>query len=118
MSGAGAAASSSLSSSRPSTIKLISAEKDEFIVERRVAMVSGFLRSLLSSDNWLENTRGEVNFPSISTSALKKAIEYMEYKVKYTTGPGASDPRAPIPQFNIPVEDALELLATANFLDL
>lgn len=98
------------------TIKLISADNEEFIVERRIAMASGFLRNLLTTDRWAESASGEVAFPSISATALRKCIEYMHYKVKHSA-PGV-DPRAPLPPFNIPVEDGLELLAAANYLDL
>lgn len=79
-------------------------------------MTSGFLRGMLSSSAWVEASRGEVSFPSISTPALAKCVEYMRYKLAHSAA--AADARAPVPPFPIPVEDALELLATANYLDL
>lgn len=98
------------------TVRLVSADGEAFVVERRIAMASGFLRNLLTSGRWAEAARGEVSFPSISGGALRKCIEYMHYKVRHSA-PGV-DPRAPLPPFPIPVEDGLELLAAANYLDL
>jgi hypothetical protein len=97
-------------------VRLVSAEGAAFTVPRRTALASGFLRSLLTSGRWAESARGEVAFPSISTRALEKAIEYMAYKAAHSAA--GVDARAPLPPFHIPVEDALELLAAANYLDL
>ena len=118
---AGAAAAAAAGDGVGDVVRLVSAEGAAFSVPRATALASGFLRSLLTSGRWAEAARGEVAFPSISTRALEKAIEYMAYKAAHSGAAAAAagaDPRAPLPPFHIPVEDALELLAAANYLDL
>lgn len=94
----------------PAYVKLISAEKHVFYLERRVALVSGMIRTVLASSGFREGS-GEISFPEISTPVLEKVIEYFHYKVKYNNS------KTPIPEFPMPPEQALEVLMAANYLD-
>eukprot|EP01102_Stenamoeba_stenopodia_P017040 TRINITY_DN604_c0_g1_i1.p1 TRINITY_DN604_c0_g1~~TRINITY_DN604_c0_g1_i1.p1 ORF type:complete len:106 (+),score=23.50 TRINITY_DN604_c0_g1_i1:111-428(+) len=96
----------------PQTVKLISADGHEFIIDRKAAMVSGTIKSMLSGPGtFTENTLGEINFREISTPVLEKVIQYFYYKLRYAIS--SSD----TPEFPIEPEIALELLMAANFLD-
>lgn len=90
-------------------IKLKSAEGHEFFVDRRAAMVSGTIKTMLSGQ--FAESRGEVNFPEIPAVVLEKLIQYLYYKVRYTN----SSQR--IPEFQIEPEIAMELLIAAGYLD-
>jgi len=93
-------------------VKLISADGHEFIVDRKCAMVSGTIKSMLSGPGtFTEQQSGEISFREISTPILEKVIQYFYYKVRYTNS------TAEIPEFPIEPEIALELLMAANFLD-
>jgi transcription elongation factor B subunit 1 len=92
-------------------IKLISAEKQAFVVERRVAMVSGMIRVLLSSAV-SGASRDSIDLPDISSATLERVIEYMKYKVAHTGS------KAPIPEFVVAPDAALDLLVASNYLDL
>jgi len=94
------------------TVKLISAEGHEFIIDRKAAMVSGTIKSMLSGPGaFEEQALGEINFREISTPILEKVIQYFYYKIRYTNS------TTEIPEFPIEPEIALELLMAANFLD-
>jgi len=94
------------------TIKLISSDGHQFVVDRKCAMISGTIKSMLSGPGtFTENELGEINFREISTPILEKVIQYFYYKVKYTNS------TIEIPEFAIQPEIALELLMAANFLD-
>jgi hypothetical protein len=94
------------------TIKLISAEGHEFIVDKKAAMVSGTIKSLLNSPGtFTEQELGEIHFREISTPILEKVIQYFYYKLRYTNS------TTEIPEFPIEPEIVLELLMAANFLD-
>eukprot|EP00164_Ancoracysta_twista_P000282 GFYU01000398.1.p1 GENE.GFYU01000398.1~~GFYU01000398.1.p1 ORF type:complete len:104 (+),score=41.59 GFYU01000398.1:81-392(+) len=93
-------------------VKLISAEGHEFIIDRKAAMISGTIKSMLSgAGNFAESSKGEVVFPDISTRILEKVIQYFYFKLRYSNSTQA------IPEFKIEPEIALELLMAANFLD-
>jgi hypothetical protein len=118
------------------TVKLISADGHEFVIDRKAAMVSGTIRSMLSgpstyqaiylfvlffffrpvsdlffSVTFTEQQLGEINFREISTPILEKVCQYFYYKLKY------ANITTEIPEFPIEPEIALELLMAANFLD-
>ena len=94
-----------------SHIVFISADKHRFILERRAAMVSGLVRTMLSSDAFAESGGGKIEFPEISGRILELVIHYFFYKLKYNNS------RVPIPEFRCPPEYALEVLAAANYMD-
>ena len=90
-------------------IKLKSAEGHEFFIDRRCAMVSGTIKTMLSAQ--FAETRGEIFLPEISGAILEKLIQYLYYKVRYTN----SSQR--IADFPIEPEIALDLLLAAGYLD-
>ncbi|GHP06613.1 hypothetical protein PPROV_000535800 [Pycnococcus provasolii] len=94
------------------TVKLISAEGFEFIVDQRAASVSNTIKNMLSSQGaFTETELGEVKFPEITTEVLEKICQYFYYKLRYTNS------TSQIPEFAIAPEQALSLLMSANFLD-
>ena len=90
-------------------VKLISAEGHEFFVNRRVALVSGTIKNMLSGQ--FAESRGEIRFPEISACILEKVIQYLYYKVRYTN----SSQR--VPEFDVDASSSLELLMVSNYLD-
>ncbi|CAM9857937.1 unnamed protein product [Phaeothamnion confervicola] len=94
---------------QPPFVKLISADRAVFWVDRKCAMVSGTVRAMLQGS--FAESSGEILFGEINTPVLEKVIQYMYYKVRYTNS------TVRIPEFEIEPELALELLMAANFLD-
>ncbi|XP_021737501.1 elongin-C-like isoform X3 [Chenopodium quinoa] len=69
------------------TVKLISSEGFEFVIDRKAAMVSQFLRNLLTSPgNFAETENGIVRFPDISTTILEKICQYFYWSRQYARG--------------------------------
>lgn len=54
-------------------VRLVSAEKHVFVCERRVALVSGFVRTMLASAAFREG-KGEIELPDITTAVLEHTI--------------------------------------------
>ncbi|XP_027205539.2 transcription elongation factor elongin C [Dermatophagoides pteronyssinus] len=93
-------------------VKLISSDRQEFIIKREHALTSGTIKAMLSGPGqFSENETNEVNFREIPSHILQKVCSYFTYKVRYANS--ASE----IPEFQIDPEIALELLMAANFLD-
>ncbi|XP_021737507.1 elongin-C-like isoform X7 [Chenopodium quinoa] len=68
------------------TVKLISSEGFEFVIDRKAAMVSQFLRNLLTSPgNFAETENGIVRFPDISTTILEKICQYFYWSRQYAS---------------------------------
>jgi transcription elongation factor B subunit 1 len=103
-------ASADSASSGPAHVRLVSADRQVFVIERRVALAAGLIRTMLSNSSFAES-KGEIEFPEIQGAILEKVIQYLHYKVKHQGS------RNPIPEFPIPPEIALELLMAANYLD-
>eukprot|EP00697_Spironema_sp_BW2_P006736 gnl/Spiro4/20848_TR10150_c0_g1_i1.p1 gnl/Spiro4/20848_TR10150_c0_g1~~gnl/Spiro4/20848_TR10150_c0_g1_i1.p1 ORF type:complete len:117 (+),score=40.85 gnl/Spiro4/20848_TR10150_c0_g1_i1:40-351(+) len=95
----------------PDQVKLISNTGTEFLIDRKAAMLSGTIKSMLSSSGFVESVSNEITFPEISTQILDKVCQYLQYKLKY------NDSTTTPPEFEIEPEIALELLMAANFLD-
>eukprot|EP00899_Mesostigma_viride_P012262 jgi/Mesvir1/21036/Mv08084-RA.1 len=96
------------------TVKLISREGFEFVIDRKAAMVSNTIKNMLSSQgNFTETELGEIKFPDISAPILEKVCQYFYYKLRYTNSVLEVD----LPEFVIEPHIALELLMAANFLD-
>eukprot|EP00877_Chromochloris_zofingiensis_P005291 jgi/Chrzof1/14763/Cz09g15090.t1 len=95
------------------TVKLVSAEGFEFIIDYKAACVSNTIRNMLSSQgSFTETELGEVKFPEISTAILEKVCQYFYYKLRYQNSTTHN-----IPVFKVQPDIALELLMAANFLD-
>eukprot|EP00699_Malawimonas_sp_californiana_P001321 EC715331.1.p1 GENE.EC715331.1~~EC715331.1.p1 ORF type:complete len:114 (+),score=24.62 EC715331.1:27-344(+) len=94
------------------TVKLVSSDGKEFVVEKKAALVSGTIKSMLSSTGGtFAESSGEIRFQEINGQILEKVIEYFYYKLKYNNA--TSD----VPEFPIQPEIAMSLLEAANFLD-
>ena len=107
-----AAAASARAQSSMDPVKLIASDGSEIIIDRRAALVSGTIKSMLAGPGqFAESQQGEIKFPEISAKVLEKTVQYFYYKLKYTNHQGA------LPAFPIEPEHALELLMAANFLD-
>ncbi|KAI0084643.1 BTB/POZ protein [Irpex rosettiformis] len=88
-------------------VRLVSNDGHSFLVRRRVAMVSGTLKSMLSTEgNFVE---AAANTCPVQERAIvvEKLCEYMQYKSTYENVP----PKEDIPDFaeRIPPEIVLEL---------
>ncbi|GMG98290.1 hypothetical protein Nepgr_000130 [Nepenthes gracilis] len=91
------------------TLKLISAEGFEFVVDRKAAMVSQTIRNMLTSPgSFSETEHGEVTFPEISTTILEKICQYFYWSLQYASGKET--------EFHIEPELTLELMMAANYL--
>eukprot|EP00160_Parvularia_atlantis_P014542 Unigene3684_Nuclearia_a/m.11235 Unigene3684_Nuclearia_a/g.11235 ORF Unigene3684_Nuclearia_a/g.11235 Unigene3684_Nuclearia_a/m.11235 type:complete len:107 (-) Unigene3684_Nuclearia_a:1353-1673(-) len=97
-------------------VKLISYDNFVFIVDKKVAMQSGTIRTMLSgSGQFTESLNNEITFRNISSPILEKVCQYLYYHHRYSA---PTSTERDIPEFPIEPEYALELLMTANFLDL
>ncbi|GAB4823301.1 hypothetical protein N2152v2_010347 [Parachlorella kessleri] len=95
------------------TVKLISSEGFEFIVDYDAACVSNTVKNMLSSQGgFTEAETSEIRFPEISTPVLEKVCQYFYYKLRYQNTASKN-----IPEFKVNPEMALELLMAANYLD-
>ncbi|XP_010535439.1 PREDICTED: transcription elongation factor B polypeptide 1 [Tarenaya hassleriana] len=91
------------------TVKLISAEGFEFIIDREAAMVSQTIRNMLTSPGgFAESQLGVVTFPDISTTILEKICQYFYWSLQYSRGKET--------EFHIEPELTLELMMAANYL--
>ncbi|KAL2898867.1 Elongin-C [Bienertia sinuspersici] len=92
------------------TVKLISSEGFEFVIDKKAAMVSQLLRNMLSSPgSFTETADGVVNFPDISTTILEKICQYFYWSLQFSSGKET--------EFHIEPELTLELMMAANYLD-
>ncbi|GKV08037.1 hypothetical protein SLE2022_195510 [Rubroshorea leprosula] len=91
------------------TVKLISAEGFEFVIDKEAAMVSQTIRNMLTSPgSFAETEHGEVTFPEISTVILEKICQYFYWSLQYARGKET--------EFPIEPELTLELMMAANYL--
>ncbi|KAH1219168.1 Elongin-C [Glycine max] len=66
------------------TVKLISAEGFEFVVDKEAAMVSQTIHNMLTSPgSFAERQHGEVTFPEISTTILEKICQYFYWHLQF-----------------------------------
>lgn len=66
------------------TVKLVSAEGFEFIIDERAAMVSQTIRNMLTSPGSFAETQDrKVTFPDISTTILEKICQYFYWSLQY-----------------------------------
>jgi len=71
--------------SKENTVRLISAEGFEFVIDYEAACVSNTIKNMLSSQgSFTESELGEIKFPEISTPILEKVCQYFYYKLRYT----------------------------------
>ncbi|KAF7823670.1 Transcription elongation factor B polypeptide 1 [Senna tora] len=68
------------------TVKLISAEGFEFVVDKEAAMVSQTIHNMLTSPgSFAERQHGEVTFPEISTTILEKICQYFYWHLQFAS---------------------------------
>ncbi|KAG5603029.1 hypothetical protein H5410_034399 [Solanum commersonii] len=66
------------------TVKLISREGFEFIIDKKAAMVSQTIRNMLTSPgSFAETEHGQVTFPEINTTILEKICQYFYWSLQY-----------------------------------
>jgi len=107
-----AAVASAKAATSMDPVKLIASDGSEIIIDRRAALVSGTIKSMLAGPGqFAESQQGEIKFPEINSKVLEKTVQYFYYKLKHTNHQGS------LPDFKIEPEFALELLMAANFLD-
>ncbi|KAF5446843.1 hypothetical protein F2P56_032442, partial [Juglans regia] len=91
------------------TVKLISAEGFEFVIDKEAAMVSQTIYNMLTSPgSFAETQHGEVTFPEISTTILEKICKYFYWHLQFASGKET--------EFPIEPELTLELMMAANYL--
>ena len=92
-------------------VKLVSSDDQVFYALREHAITSSFIRSVLECPSEDGDDINEIVLEVISGPLLKKVCEYFEYRERY------KDSEEP-PDFEPALEDALDLLIAANYLDL
>ncbi|CAK8575894.1 unnamed protein product [Lathyrus sativus] len=91
------------------TVKLISSDGFEFVIDKEAAMVSQTIRNMLTSPgSFAESQHGEVTFPEISTTILEKICQYFYWHLEFASGKDR--------EFPIEPELTLELMMAANYL--
>ncbi|KAF9974565.1 hypothetical protein BGZ73_002000 [Actinomortierella ambigua] len=104
--------SSSNSGDEQEFVTLESAEGFHFVIHREAAMLSGTIRSMLSSPGqFTESTENMIRFREIKAVILEKVIQYWYYKARYMNSV------TEVPHFEIEPEYALETLMAADFLN-
>ncbi|KAJ3320250.1 hypothetical protein HDV06_005394 [Boothiomyces sp. JEL0866] len=94
------------------TVKLISSDMFEFIIDRKCALASGTIKNLLSSPGqFTESLQNEIHFRDIKGVVLEKVCKYLYYKI------ANSNSLSDIPEFPIEPEIAMELLHASDFLE-
>lgn len=73
-------------------------------------MISGTIRGMLESGNFIESQNNRVTLQEISGMVLEKVCEYLCYNLKYKD-------QADVADFDISPEMSLELLMAADYLD-
>ncbi|CAD7694955.1 unnamed protein product [Ostreobium quekettii] len=95
------------------TVKLISADGFEFVVDYEAACVSNTIKNMLNAGGcFTESERGEVTFKEISGAVLEQVCRYFYYNLRHQNSAARS-----VPEFKVEPSIALELLMAANFLD-
>jgi len=96
-------------------VKLVSNDGFEFIVPRKIAMISGTLRALLNSrGQWLENAGAmpTIELEPLNAPVLEKVIQYLFYKEQYENAV------PPIPPFKLETDSIVSVLIAANYLQV
>ncbi|KAA8912594.1 hypothetical protein TRICI_003432 [Trichomonascus ciferrii] len=92
------------------SVTLVSSDGFSYVVSREAAMISGTIRGMLESGNFIESQNNRVTLQEISGMVLEKVCEYLCYNLKYKDQTDVAD-------FDISPEMSLELLMAADYLD-
>ncbi|KAJ6263804.1 hypothetical protein Dda_2376 [Drechslerella dactyloides] len=94
-------------------LTLVSNDDFQFVVPKRTAFASKTIRNMFNKNTgYIEAKENRVRFDDMNGVLLEKVCEYFCYKEKYNGSRGA------VPEFKIPPEMALELMTTADFLEV
>eukprot|EP00948_MAST-09A_sp_MAST-9A-sp1_P003473 g3473.t1 len=91
-------------------IRIFSKEGHEFVLDRKVAMLSGTIKGMLMNITFQEAKEGKISFPEISTPVLERVIQYLHFKDKYASA-------KIVPDFTLEPDEVLDVLVASNFLD-
>ncbi|KAK6138001.1 hypothetical protein DH2020_028255 [Rehmannia glutinosa] len=95
------------------TVKLISAEGFEFVIDKKAAMVSQTIRYMLTSPgSFAETEHGEKDFNMQAT--ILNIVDDLEYSFQFIPSDCSSGKET---EFHIEPELTLELVMAANYLD-
>ncbi|AXA49446.1 transcription elongation factor B, polypeptide 1 [Malassezia restricta] len=97
-------------------VTLLSDDGYKFIIDREWAMLSGTIRTMLSTDDGgFSEAESGICTLQIRGQVLEKVVEYLQWHARYS-----HQSQYPIKEFEskIPPELALELLMAADFLEL
>ncbi|KAL7752661.1 elongin C [Sorochytrium milnesiophthora] len=95
------------------TVRLLSSDGFEFVIDRKCAMASGTIKSMLSSPGrFTESQQNLIEFKDIKAIVLEKVCQYLYYRVRYTNS------TSEIPDFKLEPDYALEVLMVAEYLDV
>lgn len=94
-------------------VPLIAGDGRVFYVLRECASVSRTLRCMLEYD-FVEARRREIALKDIDSDLLEWCCDYFYYYRQCEAGKYGTN----LPEFDVPLERALELLTVANYLDL
>ncbi|KAI0794859.1 POZ domain-containing protein [Abortiporus biennis] len=94
-------------------VRIVTPDKYSFLIKRKVAMASGTLRNMLSTDSRFAEALTDTCEISERGAVVEKLCEYLAYKSLYEGS------KEEIPDFTerIPPEVALELLQAADYYE-
>ncbi|GFT12508.1 elongin-C [Nephila pilipes] len=97
-------------------VKIISYDSHNFYMKRQYIVTSKAIQKMLdipplASDQDKPVEENEVKIGDYSSLIIQKICQYFAYKARYFEGP------IEIPNFDIDLDIALQLLLAANFLD-
>lgn len=96
----------------PRFISITSRDGFTFVVPREAALVAGTWQRTLSSENYIESQTGRLHLDE-SSEIVSTIVDYLFYHLEYKKTEGVCES-----EFNIPTELALQVLVTADYLDL
>ncbi|KAH7922001.1 POZ domain-containing protein [Leucogyrophana mollusca] len=99
-------------------VRITSTDGYSFLVKRKVAMMSGTLKNMLSVDSNFKEALANTCPINERAAVVEKVCEYMAFKA-YHEGAGPKE-EIPVNEFTerIPPEVALELLLAADYLEV
>lgn len=94
------------------TVRLVSHEGQEFIIERSLLAQSKVLATLLDPTlGFAESQTGVIRLKDIPARIVKRLVEYLVYRSRFD---GSDD----VPFWEIRVEESLDLLLAADYLEM
>ncbi|CAB3360494.1 Hypothetical predicted protein [Cloeon dipterum] len=96
-------------------VTLVSSEGKEFVVDRKIATTYSKTLGLMLDRSCLrfEGDSNKIHLSGLSSRVLEYVCKYFEHKRIYKNCPSVDI----IPEFDVPLEHALDLLLAAHLLD-